>query len=59
MKLQGDKAVFYDSAPSPVIQPPIRDRVFGIDVLDEALASKISDKTRKRYKKKLLTAGGT
>jgi hypothetical protein len=54
VKVQSNKAVFYDSVPSEVVYPPMRDRVFGIDVTDEVLASKLSDKMWKQHKAELL-----
>jgi hypothetical protein len=53
VKLEKGNKSFYNAVQSPVVSPPMRDRIWGIDILDEQEAMKLSERMWERYNDQL------
>ena len=61
VKLTNGTVTFVEAIESPLLSPPMADRIFGMDVLDNAVAFNLADQMWEKHKAALIakpSAGG-
>jgi len=56
VKLTNGTVTFVEAIESPLLAPPMADRIFGIDVLDNAVASNLADQMWEKHKDALIAS---
>jgi hypothetical protein len=55
VKLTNGTVTFVEAIESPLLSPPMADRIFGLDVLDHAVASDLADQMWEKHKAALIS----